>query len=238
MKLIICSKGVRPVQEWIPYGDFETHWILGRDMVDRPGTVHQVVVDHKNPLAFKHQWAQDNLVRDGEQYLTMDDNVTGLTHLSPQWAEADREDRNRDIAVEEPMDIHTVLGIIKGRGAFIGVSCTDNPFYRKIAWSRKATVIGKFMLVTKDGLRWVPEDAPPFFCQSDKYRSLQVIQRYGRTAVYNWARAVFERSQPGGWGDQADIVGSRQRDRALMTDWFLDHFPDVCYEYKDKVRIR
>jgi hypothetical protein len=232
MKMFICTRVRGPrmhtVKTGIP-GLFDTHWIVDTD-ADRHalsrgygvalGKIHVANPPHI-PLT-RVSWVRDWMCRAGgvvplgEWVTVMDDNINHFTCLPDGHYHCEKQDfgghegrywRAAYATPANPVRVRELMEEMAARcesaGTIYGGYVSENNYYWRPKHWRGPTgyVKTKAAVYKNDGSPWYPWEGCMF---EDYLKSADVVARYGRIVINNYARPSNKYWEAGGIGSESE----------------------------------
>ena len=187
-------------------------------------------------LTLVRRWMFEHLIDDGQKYLIVNDNVSGLFQVDPiyyegreklsewkdVWSRDDRDAIYRTRCLDPLAKVHELFDKMTEWGTVLaGVGGIENFFFREYKWSYRNLVRGDFFVGRKDGGPIDPGPECPTW--DDWFHSLDVLDRYGRVAINRWLTAIKPACEPGGLGPERE----RGEAKRLAAAWLARRFPHI-----------
>jgi hypothetical protein len=189
-------------------------------------------------IAQKRQWIEDNLVSEGEWYLSLDDDLEILqkvrsdfyedevvvfddfTISSSEWRKIYREESRDIVGVAEELifkcqEVGTIFGAIQS-------TRRENYFFRPKKWST-INLTGAIFFVKQKFGRWREE----VDTLEDMDMICQVLRAYGSVVINQWVYPITQDYTPGGIGTEAE------RNLVEKSERMLADYPGLLKRYKD-----
>lgn len=193
-------------------------------------TVH---VSGTDSLVDKRNWILKKLVKRDEWFIGMDDNIQGFTAVHPSYREQDYLDVTGDPphgyeswrrVYNQPVSVKVWLKIFlsavqNSRYPLVGVSTTENPYFRRKRLSNYRFVKTKVFAMQNTGLLMKHN-----LCH-DSYLSAATVAHYGGVEVHNYLHYKSKMYEAGGLGNR------EEREAAGL----LKQLDSVCAEFPDLV---
>lgn len=173
----------------------------------------------------------DNVVDNGEWYISVDDNIARFTRVANPYYLEDRcpvdacgvdwrEVYGTPMTPAEFVEINQELISRCEESATIlgGVGMLENPFFRPKKWMMPKYVKGKWYVHKNDDVPYRLD--PKVMIMSDWVKTLDTISRYGRTVVNDYAAALHMSWEDGGIGSMEYRMDARR----TTLPWILEYF--------------
>jgi hypothetical protein len=157
-------------------------------------------------LGYKRKWIEDNLVKDGERYAMLDDDIEQLSQLKPsQWSKGidQHNPKFRELfsakctvarALNKLNNHMDVTGL-----PYAGLMFKTSLLFRLRQWCYGSVVGSAFCISEKTkGMSWSKLGLEDF------HRTAHCIYNYGGAARLNWICHHTKAWQPGGIGTKAE----------------------------------
>lgn len=168
-----------------------------------------IVITKKEYLFENRNFILRNLVKKGQWYIGMDDNIQRINkvssdyygkervdgHAKPKkadtWRQVYRTDATRELLalMHELINECNLVGTTYG-----GFASMENPFFRMRHWSYRRFVKSKLYVMRNDGQRFQG------IFGHDSRMSVETVVKYGCVAVNNFVHPVHKMYEQGGLG--------------------------------------
>lgn len=232
MKIICISAGnpermhALPLLDSLTDSGYEPHLVLDKD----PGIpIPESVIVHHHALTgltqfdtgARRQWAEDRLIRDGEMYVIIDDNVKGANCLDPNaWdshgTEITEEAFHKDVF--HPAARWEIVEYLRNmrkemleHGALMGAfALEENKFFRRRRYTSPNYCRTQIAMAVKDpDIKWTLFPGVPTLAE-DLIRSVQCVVKTGSVVVDRWLKAEKVHFEAGG-------IGSLEERKPVLT---------------------
>jgi len=174
-------------------------------------------------ISLQRQWILDNLIRDGEWFVTMDDNVTGMTRLQhpyypyPLNLKTERSYWQQIVPIKEFLElIELDIAVAEQAGAhYIGYAVVDNPFFRQKKYRYVGYVLSKVALIHKTSLQRYD---PQVKSMDDYQFTAENLKNYGKVVINNYIKPTAKHYQPGGIGTYEERTPQKIHDAAYLRN--------------------
>lgn len=201
---------------------------------------HKILVSNQPyNLSLQTNWIRDNLVKKGEWFIRMNDNIENINIYPEPWYSAIRikkplkNNRAFQIHLEHhyPDNFEDVVAECRLKAddlntGLVGFSAHQNYFFRGSKWRKIAMVTGKLFMCKNDELR----ADPSIYCMEDYEYSCQAMLKYGRILVNGFVFPNSKFNQPGGLGKLSERGNKKVEDCKII----MDRYPEL-FRYKNRV---
>lgn len=251
MKIIIPSKG-RPLS-------ISTHKLFeGQDYkivvhneqeasmyADNPSIPEDKLVVANVPfgVSFIRQWIIDNLIKEGEWFLTADDNIQHFTAVEKSRYDQEELTLETEPDLDEASELaeifmqkidndrfwevvnDTVTKAEKTGAEYCGFAVVDNYYFRNKKWREVGYVISKLALIKKSDIGYDPQ-----IIATDDYgfTAEQLLQR-GKVLINNFLFPVAKHYEAGGIGTYEERTPMKIAD----CKYLMKKYPQL-FRYKKK----
>jgi len=175
------------------------------------------------------QWIRDNLVKDGEWYINMDDNIKYFQSFPSQHYNTEFIDTKNSKNLRKTLENHEstrtefedYVEETKVKAESLGVSycgfaTVENYFFRGKKWRTVAYVVGKCILCKKNELSYDQN----IIAMDDYGFTAENLLKKGRVLVNNFVKPIANHYQDGGIGTYSERLNAKIEDCAyLMTKY-------------------
>lgn len=225
--VVICSRGHTPrmrahrllidagYERWMMVVDdreqSRSAQSMGVDLARIHVTSRPTDIPRQDGIAWTRQWVEETIIRRGEWYVSLDDNVSGWTWLPPPDGLENRIDYDSQTPAEwrkrfrTPMSVDQVICEWRSLIAACeaqrtwagGFAISPNPFFRTRKWQRLGYVRAQNAVWKNVGL--------PFYywrgaMLEDFVRSVDVVARTGSVLINNFVKVHKPEFEEGGIG--------------------------------------
>lgn len=196
------------------------------------------VADQPVGMAGIRNWVLENLVKEGEWYVILDDNITEFQSVpEPEYSEIALDVKGRPEyykkLFENKVDAKRMIEVFedsiktaeKTGAKLIGFGSNLNFFFRSKKYREVGYVIGKTQIIKKTHLRYDLNVS----AMDDYLWTAQNLETFGKVLVNNYFVAVKKHYAQGGIGVYEDRLPAKLRETAYL----MDRFPGL-YRYKLK----
>lgn len=238
--IVTCATAERMhTSKWIRESGIRYTYVTHtRAMADRIHTVDphgEIVITNRKGLLSSRNYILEKLVRRGQWFIGLDDNVQYLTQardlpgIDTQTTPPPAPWRNwrdvyntrlpiRDCAVA----FERLAAACRGRATVYGaLAAQPNPFWRKQKWSYTRYAKSKsFVMLNAPGLRWGGGDI-----SHDCWMTCYCKANFGGVVVDNWTYPWQVNNEPGGIGTHEQRKPQVDHDNQLIAkEW-----PGLCH---------
>jgi len=184
-------------------------------------------------ISKQRQWIQDNLVKPGEWYLMLKDNMSSVVGYPRDFWDRDTidydamdQEESRRVqklgktAVNLEMftaAIHFVIAEAERIGAYnCGFATVDNPFFWRRRFRKVGYVLGDIWLIKKTEVNFDQN----VLAMDDYAFTAEHLYKFGKVLIFNYIFSVSPHYQPGGIGTYQDRLKRKREDcRYLMAKY-------------------
>lgn len=202
----------------------------------RPETL--LVANQPVGMAGIRNWILENLVKDGEWYMLLDDNFTEFQCVPGEAYQAFSIDTKKESEVakklfETKVSFRRVIQVAgdsimmaeKTGAKLIGFGSNLNFFFRSKKFREVGYVIGKMQLIKKTALRYdLNVSAMDDYCWT-----AQNLEVFGKVLINNYCVGVKKHYAPGGIGVYEDRLAMKLKE----VDYMMKRYPGL-FRYKVK----
>lgn len=178
-------------------------------------------------ISAQRNWIMENLVKEGDWFCFMDDNIRYLTAIPSPYYEQDalpkksgmRFLEDNKITADEFISkyVREAIDIAEWQGAsFIGFASQHNYFFRTNKWKKISLIVSKLCLMKKDRLRYNEQ----IQTMDDYEMSIQKMLQDGQVLVNNFIHPVANHNQPGGLGTMKERGNKKVQDCKLLMETY------------------
>lgn len=189
-------------------------------------------------MTLMRNWILENLVKDGEWFIILDDNITEFQAVRGEWYKQPELPSRKDPltmkkVMEEKVSAKYFLGVLEDcrweaerRGIHLaGCASNLNFFFRSKKWREVGYVIGKTQVIQKTGLRYDLNINP----MDDYLWTALNLETFGKVLINNYAVAVKKHYAKGGIGTYEERLPAKLKD----CEYLMKRFPGL-FRYKVK----
>lgn len=183
----------------------------------------------KDPSMIR-DWIEENLVKEGEYYASMDDDIQGFRGYNTL-------DRSSSYVMRDPWRILECLESLRdemldeGRVLYGGFSMIDNPYFLQSRFKYRTLVSSNVFVTRKDSaVKWKLD--PGVTIGSDLARSLASIVLTGKAMADGRRIVVTE------LGVDSDLGTCAERPYLKLCERLCELFPDIAVIEKNLLKLR
>lgn len=190
-------------------------------------------------ISAQRQWILEQLIEEGEWFLTMDDNVDGFQGYPQPFydlgrIDVDKRKYSKDIAAlcRRPMHVMDFLKYCEEmieyaeeiKTGYCGFAVNDNYFFRTKKYSLVAYICSKVALIKKCGVQY-----DLMIKAMDDYSfTARNLRKFGKVLKNNFIYPVAQHYESGGIGTYKDRLPKKLSDAELL----MKQFPGLFSYYR------
>jgi|GEM_PF-3976526 len=186
----------------------------------------------------QRKWILDNLVKEGEWFMMMDDNIEYFTAVDDEFYNFKglpvKFDKDLKKVYENKISIARLHHLVSNDIRFCennnikygGFAVMDNFFYREKKYRYVGYVISKAAFYKKDKLLNFNEN---ILAMDDYYYTAENLKYFGRVLINNFIFPVAKHYQKGGIGTYEERIPKKRKDCIYL----IEHYPGL-FRYKKK----
>lgn len=200
------------------------------------GVSSNIIVSRTTTLVEKRNFILKSLVKRGEWFIGMDDNIRGFTRVREQWYSNDRNNvhgdpphnetwrgiYNADVCPKTWLQSFQCTIKSAGDAPLVGVATMENPYFRDKQISRYRFVKTKVFAMRNEKDLYFKHE----MCH-DSFLTALAIARYGSVVVNNYLHHKSTMYEAGGLGNRKE-----REAKGLLTQ-----LEDICREFDGLVMM-